>query len=225
MGESWLEGHRATGTTGMLENTQEKGQCKWEKKPEHKPPPKTQNSGDSEKWPFLRSILGASNPFRSRREKWPKRRNRAPFCKGKGKIFPTYRSQGEWRALRRPKSFLLFIYMYEYFVVSSGRKQFSNCTCRLFLLNRCSLILFNREIILFNYNPICKQRILGTLGAEMESGGCDVCIFSIQAHRLWNLCEKAFFSCKWHRKKKKKKESDSFVPICSLRDFKKAFSG
>lgn len=143
-------------------------------------------------------------------------------AKGKRKMFPTYRSQGEWRALRKPKSFLLFIYMYEYFVVSSGRKQFSNCTRRLILQNRCSLILFNREIILFNYNPICKQRILGTLGAEIESGSCDVCIFSIQAHRLWNLCEKAFFSCKWHRKKKK---SDSFAPIRSPRDFKKAFSG
>lgn len=126
-------------------------------------------------------------------------------AKGKRKMFPTYRSQGEWRALRKPKSFLLFIYMYEYFVVSSGRKQFSNCTRRLILQNRCSLILFNREIILFNYNPICKQRILGNLGAEIESGSCDVCIFSIQAHRLWNLCEKAFFSCKWHRKKKKKR--------------------
>lgn len=162
------------------------------------------------KCPLRFGILRASKPSRSKREKWQNRRNRAYFCKGKGKTFPTHLNDGERRPLRKPKSCLLVIYMYEYFVVFSGRRQFANCIRRLILLNSCSIILFNRKIILFNYNPICKQHIFShwtellELWLRASCGGLGVVMFvfsRIQARRLWNPPEKASLSCKWHRKK------------------------
>lgn len=161
MGERCQEVHGTTGTTGVLENSQNRRKVSTGGKRtlsiNHHQRLRTVETQKNVH--FYLAFSGFQNLPEAKEKNGKTEETDYLSAKGKGKMFLTHLRYGEWRTLRKPKSFLLFIYMYEYFVVFHGRKQFSNCIRRLILLNRCSFILFNRKIILFNYNPICKQRI------------------------------------------------------------------